>query len=42
MLDLSYNQLPDIPFSLLARVTDMLYLDLSHNRLKELPPQFRR
>lgn len=42
MLDLSYNQLADIPFSFLARLTEMLYLDLGHNRLKELPPQFRR
>ena len=42
VLDLSYNQLADIPFSFLARLTEMLYLDLGHNRLKELPPQFRR
>ena len=42
MLDLSYNKLKGLTFDFLVRVTDLQYLDISHNRLKEVPPQLRR
>ena len=42
VLNLSHNSIREIPFSFMARVTDLRFLDLSHNQIKTLPVQFRR
>lgn len=35
-------RIESIPTALFIHLTDLLYLDLSHNKLETLPPQTRR
>ncbi|KRZ40314.1 Protein flightless-1 -like protein [Trichinella pseudospiralis] len=42
VLNLSHNNLESIPNQLLVHMCDLLYLDLSGNKLTMLPPQIRR
>ncbi|MGH0138021.1 UNVERIFIED_CONTAM: hypothetical protein FKN15_027002 [Acipenser sinensis] len=42
VLNLSHNGIDNIPNQLFINLTDLLYLDLSDNKLESLPPQMRR
>lgn len=42
VLNLSYNNIETIPNSVCANLIDLLFLDLSNNKLDMLPPQIRR
>lgn len=37
-----FRRIETIPNSLFIHLTDLLFLDLSHNKLETLPPQTRR
>lgn len=42
VLNLSHNNIDNIPNGVFANLIDLLYLDLSNNKLEMLPPQIRR
>ncbi|XP_060116629.1 protein flightless-1 homolog [Heteronotia binoei] len=42
VLNLKHNSIDSIPNQLFINLTDLLYLDLSDNKLESLPPQMRR
>lgn len=42
VLNLGHNSIDTIPNQLFINLTDLLYLDLSDNKLESLPPQMRR
>ncbi|RXM32515.1 Protein flightless-1-like [Acipenser ruthenus] len=42
VLNLSHNSIDNIANQLFINLTDLLYLDLSDNKLESLPPQMRR
>ena len=42
VLNLSHNHITSIPHHVFINLTDLVYLDLSSNKLETLPPQLRR
>lgn len=42
VLNLSHNKIPNVPNHLFINLTDLVFLDLSSNKLESLPPQLKR
>ncbi len=42
VLNLNHNNITSIPHQLFINLTDLIYLNISDNKLDSLPPQMRR